>query len=96
MLTQSQLLDVAVGDRYELVRAADPGQPSMTAVVESIDPEVMDLLDPYNPTPRFPVRGRQVRMKLLDEENAMMPGETVILRRPRWAFSFPWNHATAP
>ncbi len=80
MLTQRQLLGVAVGDRLQVVRAADPAQPALTARVESIDPEVMDLLDPFNPAPRFPVRGRRVRLQVIEEAGALVPGETVTLR----------------
>lgn len=80
MLTQRQLLGMAVGDRLQVVRAADPAQPPLTARVESIDPEVMDLLDPFNPAPRFPVRGRRVRLQVIEENALLVPGETVTLR----------------
>ena len=91
MLAQSQLLGVAVGDQLQVVRTADSSPPALTARVESIDPEVMDLLDPFNPAPRFPVRGRRVRLQVLEENGALVPGETVTLRFSsgftRW-FSF--------
>ena len=80
MLTQRQLLGVAIGDQLQVVRSANPSLPVLTARVESIDPEVMDLLDPFNPAPRFPVRGRRVRLQLAEEGGALVPGETVTLR----------------
>lgn len=80
MLTQRQLLGAAVGDQLQVFRTADPAQPPLTARVESIDPEVMDLLDPFNPAPRFPVRGRRVRLQVIEENSALVPGETVTLR----------------
>lgn len=88
MLTQRQLLGVAVGDRLQVVRTADPAQAALTAEVESIDPEVMDLLDPFNPAPRFPLRGRRVRLQVVDEHAALVPGETVTLRGLRAASGF--------
>ena len=88
MLTQRQLLGVAVGDRLQVVRTADPAQAALTAEVESIDPEVMDLLDPFNPAPRFPLRGRRVRLQVVDENAALVPGETVTLRGLRAVSGF--------
>lgn len=85
LLTQRQLRGVAVGDRLQVVRTADPAQAALTAEVESIDPEVMDLLDPFNPSPRFPLRGRRVRLQVVDENAALVPGETVALRGLRAA-----------
>jgi multidrug resistance efflux pump len=80
MLTQRQLHDVAVGDRLQVFRTAGSVRQPLEARVESIDPEVMDLLDPFNPSPRFPMRGRRVRVQLLEENAALVPGETVTLR----------------
>ena len=37
-----------------------------------MDPEVLDLLDPFNPSPRFPVRGRQVRQLALQRRLALL------------------------
>ncbi len=86
-VTAGQLQDVAVGDTLRVMRAADGGQEVMTARVELIEPEVMDLLDPFNPAPRFPVRGRRVRLRVQDETDSLVPGETVSLetgRRETW------------
>ncbi len=91
MLTQGQLLEVAAGDRLDACRAADPDKRVAPVRVVSIDPEVMDLLDPFNPTPQFPLRGRRVRMEILDEAVVWLPGETVVLQRPRWTFPWPWR-----
>ena len=89
MLTQRQLLRVVIGDRVVVSRTADPAHPPLEAVVESIDPEVMDLLDPFNPAPRFPIRGRRVRLRLVDAEALLVPGETVTLRLRR--SGVPWS-----
>ena len=83
MLTQRQLLDVAVGDLMQVTSNTDPSQPPLTARVESIDPEVMDLLDPFNPTPRFPLRGRRVRLQVQEVGGTLVPGESVTLRATR-------------
>ena len=79
LLTQPQLAGLALGDRLRVTRVAGAGQPTLTAEVELIDPEVMDLLDPFNPAPRFPVRGRRVRLRVLDEAHTLVPGEAVAL-----------------
>ena len=79
MLTQHQLQDLKVGDILHVARAAAGQRETLKAQVEVIAPEVMDLLDPFNPVPRFPLRGRRVRMRVLDENNGLIPGETVTL-----------------
>ena len=86
MLTQEQIQTVAVGDRVQVFRKATPAPPPLEAVVESIDPEIMDLLDPFNPAPRYPMRGRRVRVRVLDENASLVPGETVTLRLDRPGF----------
>lgn len=87
LLTQRNLQGLAVGDWLSVTRAASAGKAALTAQVELIEPEVMDLLDPFNPVPRFPVRGRQVRLRVLNENNGLIPGEAVTLelgRRETW------------
>jgi len=87
MLTQRQLQDLKVGDTLRVTRAVTGQRATLKAQVEVIAPEVMDLLDPFNPVPRFPLRGRRVRMRVLDENNGLIPGETVTLesgRRETW------------
>lgn len=88
LLTQAQLAGVAVGDTLRVTRVAGGAHPApLTAQVELIDPEVMDLLDPFNPAPRFPVRGRRIRLRVLEASSALVPGETVALetlRRETW------------
>lgn len=87
LLTQRQLEGLAVGDKLRVTRAADARRAALTARVETVEPEVMDLLDPFNPAPRFPVRGRRVRLRVLDENNTLVPGESVTLdtgRRETW------------
>jgi multidrug resistance efflux pump len=80
LLTQRQLAGLAVGDRLQAFRIAGDGRQAVSAQVELIDPEVLDLLDPFNPSPRFPVRGRRVRLRVLDANTAMVPGETVAIQ----------------
>jgi len=87
MLTQRQLQNLKVGDTLAVTRTMAGQRASLKAQVEMIEPEVMDLLDPFNPVPRFPLRGRRVRMRVLDENNGLVPGETVPLesgRRETW------------
>lgn len=87
LLTQRQLEGVSVGDKLRVTRTANGRQAALTAQVELVEPEVMDLLDPFNPVPRYPVRGRRVRLRVLDENNTLVPGETVSLesgRRETW------------
>jgi len=80
MLMQNQFAGLKVGDKLRVVRAGTDSVPVLTAQVEAIDPEVMDLLDPFNPVPRFPTRGRHVRLRVLEPDNALVPGETVTMR----------------
>ena len=82
LLPQRQLASVALGDRLQVRRTADVSAPALEAQVTAIEPEVLDLLDPFNPAPRFPARGRRVRMQMLDAASALVPGESVILERP--------------
>jgi len=87
LLTQRQLEGLAVGDKLRVSRVAVGSRVPLTAQVETIEPEVMDLLDPFNPAPRYPVRGRHVHLRVLDENNTLVPGETVTLdtgRRETW------------
>lgn len=79
MMTLMQVRQVSLGDRLWLIRQADPDGPPLTAEVESIDPEIMDLLDPFNPSPRFPIRGRRIRLRVVEEDAGLVPGETVVL-----------------
>ena len=83
LLRQNQLAGLKAGDKLHVARAAADGLRALTAQVEMIDPEVMDLLDPFNPTPRFPTRGRHVRLRILEADNTLIPGEAVVLRSMR-------------
>lgn len=87
MLMQQQLFGLAVGDTFRVTRSAMGDRMTLTAQVEAIEPEVMDLLDPLNPVPRFPMRGCHVRLRVIEENNGLVPGETVTLeagRRETW------------
>lgn len=80
LLSQQQLVRIAVGDRLQVYPLGDAGRSPAVAQVEAVDPEVLDLLDPFNPVPRFSVRGRRVRLRVLDEAVGLVPGETVSLQ----------------
>ncbi len=87
LLTQRQLAGLAPGDKLRVRRLTGGATQTLTAQIESIDPEVLDLLDPFNPAPRFPVRGRRVRLRLLDGGSDLVPGESVALeplRKESW------------
>ena len=79
MMTLMQVRQVALGDRLWLIRQTDPDALPLTAEVEAIDPEIMDLLDPFNPAPRFPIRGRRIRLRVIEENAGLVPGETVVI-----------------
>lgn len=80
MLTQHQTADFAVGDTLKVVRITRGTHCAPTlATIEAIEPEILDLLEPYNPVPRYPVRGQRVRARLHDENNHLIPGEAVVL-----------------
>lgn len=80
MLMQNQLVGLKVGDTLHVARPRAGKEGFLTAQVETMDPEVMDLLDPFNPVPRFPTRGRHVRLRILEADNTLVPGETVAMR----------------
>ncbi|MEI7899150.1 MAG: TolC family protein [bacterium] len=81
LLTQSQFAGLSTGDTLRVLRLAGDKTTLITAQVEMIDPEVMDLLDPFNPSPRFPTRGRRVRLRILEpNNNTLVPGETVTMQ----------------
>jgi multidrug resistance efflux pump len=83
LLRQSQFASLSVGDKVKVLRLSGGAQIALTAQVETIDPEVMDLLEPFNPAPRFPTRGRHVRLRILEANNTLVPGETVSMRAIR-------------
>lgn len=84
LLPQGTQLAVNVGDRIAVSRLTDKAMSTtVTAEVESLDPEVMDLIDPFNPSPRVPMRGRRVRLRIINEDHNLVPGETVYLHSPR-------------
>lgn len=83
MLAFDHLDDVHVGDELTVSRLVAPGRGAVPvaarARVETIDPEVLDFFDPMNTAPRSPVRGRKVRIRLMGEPAAFIPGETVLI-----------------
>ena len=84
LLPQNKQVDVEVGEKLAVTRITkDNKSIVLTAVVESLDPEVMDLIDPFNPSPRVPLRGRRVRLHILNEGHTLVPGESVYLHPPR-------------
>lgn len=84
MLPADRLDDVHPGDELVVSRAVLPtrGAPGVvvTGRVETIDPEVLDFFDPMNTAPRVPVRGRKVRIRLMGDAEAFIPGEAVQIR----------------
>lgn len=71
---------INVGDSISVSRInGDAEAPILTAQVETIDPEVMDLIDPFNPSPRTPIRGRRMRLRIVSGDHTLIPGETVYL-----------------
>ncbi len=83
LFTQRQLADIVVGDQLQVLPVTRDGRRTAVARVEAIDPEVLDLLDPFNPAPRISVRGRRVRLRVLDVNGGLVPGETVALQSMR-------------
>lgn len=83
LLTQRQLAGLALGDKLEVIRLGGGNTKPLTAQVEAFDPEVMDLIDPFNPVPRFPMRGRRVRLRVLEADETLVPGEAVTLQSGR-------------
>ncbi|MGN0846114.1 MAG: HlyD family secretion protein [Kiritimatiellia bacterium] len=80
----SDLLDsVHPGDELIVSRVliAGRGTPPVTVTgrVETVDPEVLDFFDPMNSAPRAPARGRKVRIRLMGDAAAFIPGETVLI-----------------
>lgn len=87
LLTQRHVSELSLNDKLRIKRTVAGDSPPLTAQVELIEPEVMDLLDPFNPAPRFPVRGRRVRLRILEANNTLVPGEAVtleVMRRATW------------
>lgn len=83
LLTQKQYSGLSLGDKLDVIHSRGGVRQLLRAEVEALDPEVMDLLDPFNPAPRYPVRGRRVRLRLLDSDGSLVPGEAVTLQTPR-------------
>ena len=80
LLPQGTREIVSVGDRIAVTRLNREAESmALTAEVETLDPEVMDLIDPFNPSPRMPMRGRRMRLRIINEEHNLVPGETVYL-----------------
>jgi multidrug resistance efflux pump len=83
LLPQSQGKNVTVGEKLSVIRITEQRENVvLTTEVESLDPEVMDLIDPFNPSPRVPLRGRRVRLRIINEKHNLVPGETVFLQPP--------------
>ena len=82
---------VHVGDELVVSRLAiGRNQPVLSkGRIETIDPEVLDFFDPMNPAPRVPVRGRKVRIRLLDEAGTLIPGESVLITQGKPGIGFP-------
>ncbi len=82
LLTARQAEALKPGDKLKVARVGAREGLGQTAEVEALEPEVLDLLDPFNPAPRYSVRGRRVRLRVT-EGGSLVPGETVALRPVR-------------
>lgn len=73
---------VKVGDEVWVTRQViTPGAcaPSIAAVVESVDAEVMDLFETSGNAAKTTVRGRKVRIRILGDAKGFVPGESVTI-----------------
>ena len=64
------------------------------ARVERLEPELLDLMDPFS-TPssvRFPTRGRRFYLALEDATHDLIPGESVLLKLPALTFHERCHH----
>ncbi len=83
LLPQSKREFFEVGAKLAVTRITSGNENAvLTAEVESLDPEVMDLIDPFNPAPRVSMRGRRIRLRIVNEAHNLVPGETVYLQPP--------------
>jgi len=83
LLPQSRREFFEVGAKLAVTRITSQSASTvLTAEVESLDPEVMDLIDPFNPAPRVSMRGRRIRLRIVNETHNLVPGETVYLQPP--------------
>jgi len=58
------------------------------ARIVQLEPEVLDLTDPFVPisSVRFPIRGRRVKVQLCTLNHHLIPGESVIITTPPQSF----------
>jgi multidrug resistance efflux pump len=84
LLPQGSHEYIEVGEKLAVTRITSQSEKIvLTAAVESLDPEVMDLIDPFNPAPRISLRGRRMRLRIINEDHNLVPGETVYLQSLR-------------
>jgi hypothetical protein len=65
------------------------------ARVVRLEPELLDLMDPFS-TPssvRFPTRGRRFYLAIEDATHDLIPGESVLLNFPALTFTERCRHA---
>ena len=82
MLPVTLLDAVHEGDEFRVTRnvvTRAATEEIIRGKVETIESEVLDLFDPSNPAPRTPVRGRKVRIRVLEGAATLVPGEAVTL-----------------
>ena len=80
-LPPSDLQRLHPGEILEVLRPSAPVSPKeIRAEVTALSPEIADLFDPSNPAPRYPVRGRKIRLRILDKQEDLLPGEPLLLR----------------
>ncbi len=81
MFLAHQLIGIARGTRLHVSPYHRERRTRYEAEVTLIEPEFLDLADPFNPVPRYPVRGRRVHIRVFDSA-ALVPGESVAIILP--------------
>ena len=67
-----------------VISTSGPCNEHYPALIIQLEPEVLDLSDPFVPisSVRFPTRGRRVKVQLCTPHHNLIPGESVIITTP--------------
>ena len=84
MLRPHQATLISEGMTLSVVAPFRTSYKRYLAEVTRIEPEVLDLTDPFTPASqnRFPVRGRRIILSLQNEDHDFIPGESVTIYLP--------------
>ena len=84
MLRPHQAVIVREGMTLAVVPPYRPTYKRYLAEVTRIEPEVLDLTDPFTPLSRnrFPTRGRRMTLTLKNDDHDLIPGESVTIYLP--------------